>query len=168
MRFGIYDRHLASGPANAHEVLIESVLASLSDASRWVEYWGRAGWQAVPAHSDLDEVPLLAPRLNGGEAPRPRFPRWGHIVYLDVANSQPAPTVLYDDADDGRDPARRRFYIVPAVPARLLRFDGSWVHAVPKPTAELLGERESEAEEAGLTLTLILTLTLTLTTHLSP
>ena len=45
MRFGIYDRHLASGPANAHEVLIESVLASLGDASRWVEYWGRAGWQ---------------------------------------------------------------------------------------------------------------------------
>ena len=29
VRFGIYDRHLASGPANAHEVLIESVLASL-------------------------------------------------------------------------------------------------------------------------------------------
>ena len=45
--------------------------------------------------------------------------------------------------------ARRRFYVVPAVPARLLRFEGSWVHAVPKPTAELLGERESEAEEAG-------------------
>ena len=114
VRFGIYDRHLASGPANAHEVLIESVLASLSDASRWVEYWGRAGWQAVPAHSDLDEVPLLAPRLNGGEAPRPRFPRWGHIVYLDVANGQPAPTVLYDDADDGRDAAQRRFYVVHA------------------------------------------------------
>ncbi len=145
VRFGIYDRHVTTGLANAHEALIESVLVSLGDTSRWVEYWGRAAWQAIPAHSDLDEIPLLAPRAPNASAPRPRFPKWAHIVYLDVASGQPAPTVLYDDESS----AARRFYVVPAVPARLLRFDGSWVHAVPKPTAELLGERESEAEESN-------------------
>lgn len=44
VRFGIYDR--SAPPSNAHEALIESLLVSLGDASRYVEYWGRAVWGA--------------------------------------------------------------------------------------------------------------------------
>jgi hypothetical protein len=144
VRFNIYDRSFP--PSNAHEVLIESLLVPLHDASRYIEYWGRQAWCAVPAHSDLDEVPLLAPPVRaGGDPPRPRFPLWAHVVYLDVAHGVAAPTVLWDD-DHARS---RRVVVVPAVRSRLLRFGGSWVHAVPKPAAEYLGEEQDEADEAS-------------------
>jgi len=142
VRFNVYDR--SRPPCNVHEELIESMLLPLRDESRYVEYWGRKVWRAVPAHSDLDEVPLLAPLLPGGEPPRPRFPLWAHVAYLDVAGGVAAPTVLWDD----EQPRSRRVHVVPAVEARLLRFSGSWVHAVPKPAAEYLGEEQTEEDEA--------------------
>jgi len=158
VRFGMYDR--SSPPRNAHERLIESLLAQLGDASRYVEYWGRKQWQAVPAHSDVDEIPLLAPRKPGCAAPRPRFPLWAHIVYLGIEAGVAAPTMLWSDGADaaaagsaadaaavGATAAERRLFVVPAVQGRLLRFDGSWVHAVPKPAAEYLGAQETAADE---------------------
>ena len=96
----------------------------------------------VPAHSDVDEMPLLEPP-NGSPSP-PRFPLWAHVLYLDVANGVAAPTVLWDD----EHMHSRSVVVVPAVPSRLLRFEGSWVHAVPKPAAEHLGEEQTEEEEA--------------------
>ena len=142
VRFGIYDR--SCPPSNAHEDLIESLLERLGDRSRYVEYWGRAVWRAVPAHSDLDEIPLLARSPSGGgEPPQPRFPLWAHVVYLDIAGGVAAPTLLWDD----RRAHSRQVVVVPAVPSRLLRFSGTWVHAVPKPAAEYLGEEQTEAEE---------------------
>jgi len=141
VRFGIYDR--SCPPCNAHEQLIESLLEQLGDQSRYIEYWGRAVWRAVPAHSDLDEIPLLAPLLSGSEPPRPRFPLWAHVVYLDIAAGVAAPTVLWDDEHS----CSRHVIVVPAVASRLLRFSGSWVHAVPKPAAEHLGEQQTEADE---------------------
>ena len=147
VRFAVYDRQRGGGPSNAHEVLIETLLAALGDNARFVEYWGRASWQPVPAHSDLDEVPLLAPLATpDGLPPQPRFPTWAHILYLDVARGVAAPTVLWAD-DDG--PEGRQVFVVPAVRSRLLRFEGSWVHAVPKPAAEYLGALETEEEEAA-------------------
>ena len=65
------------------------------------------------------------------------------MLYLDVASGVAAPTVLWDD----ESPRHRSLYVVPALPARLLRFDGTWVHAVPKPAGEHLGELQAEAEE---------------------
>ena len=141
VRFGVYDR--SCPPCNAHEQLIQSLLQTLGDTSRYIEYWGRAVWRALPAHSDVDEIPLLAPLLSGSALPRPRFPLWAHVVYLDVAGGVAAPTVLWDD-DHSRS---RNVTIVPAVASRLLRFNGSWVHTVPKPAAEHLGEEQREADE---------------------
>ena len=141
VRFNVYDR--SCPPCNAHEEVIESLLGQLGDQSRYIEYWGRALWRAVPAHSDLDEIPLLAPVTAGCEPPRPRFPLWAHVVYLDIASGVAAPTVLWDD----ELPHRREIFVIPAVPSRLLRFSGSWVHAVPKPAAEHLGEEQAEADE---------------------
>ena len=143
VRFGIYDR--SCSPCNAHEQLIGSLLEQLGDDSRYIEYWGRAVWQAVPAHSDLDEIPLLAPLLPGGEPPHPRFPLWAHVVYLDIADGVAAPTVLWDDGHS----RSRHVIVVPAVASRLLRFSGSWVHAVPKPAAEHLGEEQTEGDEVA-------------------
>ena len=141
VRFGVYDR--SCPPSNAHEELIESLLEQLGDHSRYIEYWGRAVWRAVPAHSDLDEIPLLATVPAGDEPPRPRFPLWAHVVYLDIAGGVAAPTVVWDDEHS----RSRHVVVIPAVPSRLLRFCGSWVHAVPKPAAEHLGEEQTEAEE---------------------
>ena len=143
VRFGIYDRSYP--PCNPHEHLIQSLLEQLGDQSRYIEYWGRAVWRAVPAHSDLDEIPLLAKLLSGSEPPRPRFPLWAHVVYLDIESGVAAPTVLWDD----EHACMRHVIVVPAVASRLLRFSGSWVHAVPKPAAEHLGEELTEADEVG-------------------
>jgi len=62
----------------------------LGDTSGFVEYWGRAQWDAVPAHFDCDEG-----QLDGGV----RCPTSAHVLYLEVANPNPNPTpdpnVLY-------------------------------------------------------------------------
>ena len=67
-----------------------------------------------------------------------------HIVYLDIESGVAAPTILWSDESD-----ERQIYVVPAKPSRLLRFTGSWVHAVPKPAAEHLGQQETEEDEAN-------------------
>ena len=146
VRWGLYDRHRRA-PCNAHERAIEALLRGVGDTARYVEYWGRAVWQAIPAHADCDEVPLLAAR--GATPPRPRFPTWGHVLYLEVTPKLAAPTLVYDDEGARRDERRpaARVHVVPAVRCRLLRFPGAWVHAVPRPATEYLGDDDEEEDD---------------------
>ena len=100
----------------------------LGDSSGFVEYWGRAQWDAVPAHFDCDEG-----QLDGGV----RTPTSAHVLYLEVAPNVAAPTVLWGQANPGQAGAEAggaeagaaeaaRLYVVPAKEGRLLRFDGRW------------------------------------------
>ena len=149
IRWAIYDRQVAS-PRNAQERAIESMLTALGDTSRFVEYWGRARWSSVPAHYDCDEGRLVNARTL-------RQPTHAHVLYLDVPDDVRAPTVLWRPAPgaDGAPLAEiasgghRRaveVFVSPAVGGRLLRFCGSWVHGVPRPAREYLGEADEEEE----------------------
>lgn len=99
------------------ETALDSVLAELGDDAPFVEYWARDVWKHLEAHADVDEA--LAKET--GEL---RWPRHGHVLYLDVGCEVRGPTCVF--AEDA-------LVSVPAVAGRVLRFDGHLVHAVPEP-----------------------------------
>ena len=171
IRWALYDRGVGAAkpsPRNAQERAIESLLAALGDSSRYVEYWGRARWDSVPAHFDCDEGGLI----NRNALRRPDA---AHVLYLDIPENVHAPTVLWRpssgdvtssggvtgmDAKKGdlsrnggedRDgmPCQGALFTVPAVGGRLLRFCGEWVHGVPRPAREYLGEADEDEEPAA-------------------
>jgi hypothetical protein len=118
----VYERHKEK-PATAIERCIHSILLALGDESACVEYWWRDSWVHVEAHEDLDEE--LFEQQNVRE-----FPTNAHVLYLSVGHAVQGPTCVWEK-DDEHD-----FGVlttVPAVDGRLLRFPGSWMHAVPKP-----------------------------------
>ena len=147
IRWALYDRQ-ASPPRNAQERVIETLLVALGDDSRWVEYWGRPRWSSVPAHFDCDEGGLVRRRER-------QHPTSGHVLYLDVPPDVRGPTVLWrpvargseggGSSSDGNEGAK--VFTVPAVSGRLLRFSGSWVHGVPRPAREYIGEGDDDEEE---------------------
>ena len=84
-----------------------------------------------------------------------RYPTNGHVLYLQVGSDVRGPTCIFPERSTGGDLLRSihdlrsdiqgaddhvddergvQLSIVPAVPGRLLRFDGRDLHAVPRPT----------------------------------
>jgi len=147
------DNDTGSGkPVTPIEAVIESILRQLSDNCSTVEYWWRDDWISLDAHADIDEK--LAVR-------RPdvayRYPRHAHVLYLFVGQEVQAPTVIWtgSQSDTHLNPLQSpplspssalpdnhslpinhlydRMYTVPAVASRLLRFQGSLLHGVPRP-----------------------------------
>ena len=119
-------------PQTAIERCLTSVLAQLNDDSPCVEYWWRDEWTHVEAHEDVDEY-LFA---DTGER---RYPKNGHVLYLEVGESIRAPTCVWEPSDDATP--RHEFgalTTVPALSGRLLRFPGACMHAVPKPASRWL------------------------------
>lgn len=114
----VIDRKLVS-PRNGIESIMCSVLQSLSDHSRYVEYWWRDEWINLDAHADVDEVAAK----NGQPL---RFPNHGHVLYLQIGESVEGPTVLFLDQ-------YKSMIVIPAIAGRLLRFHGETVHSVPRP-----------------------------------
>lgn len=127
-------------PATPIEAVIESILSQMSDNCSTVEYWWRDEWISLDAHADIDEK--LATR-HPGEAFR--YPRNGHVLYLFVGREVQAPTVIWTGSSSssssleevGPSPSDNHhydhMYTVPAVASRLLRFQGSLLHGVPRP-----------------------------------
>ena len=74
-----------------------------------------------------------------------RYPKNGHVLYLQVGSSVQGPTCLFPTCQFGGDLLRKNnnqnnrnndqipVVTVPAVPSRLLRFQGDFLHAVPRP-----------------------------------
>ena len=153
IRWALYDRKVAR-PRNAQERAIESMLDALGDNSRYVEYWGRPRWGSIPAHFDCDEGGLIERGVL-------RHPTSAHVLYLDVPPEVRGPTVLWRPRMEGEgskdgggaagghgaEEAGARIFTVPAVGGRLLRFCGSWVHGVPRPAREYIGEGDEEMDE---------------------
>ena len=162
IRWALYDRQNGKPPRNAQERAIEGLLTELGDTSRWVEYWGRARWDSVPAHFDCDEGGLVA---NGVR----RWPYAAHVLYLELKDENlRAPMVLWRPrgksgsgggsssssswpfscgSNGGNADGGAAFFTCPAVGGRLLRFCGEWVHGVPRPAREYLGEGDGGEED---------------------
>jgi hypothetical protein len=170
---GEHHQFVLGSPNNALESAIDE-LASLAnvrpsgDARMHVEYWARQSWMHLECHRDCDEF------LNGvgfdserqgarRTSAMLRYPKHGHVLYLDVGSGVRGPTCIFEDADQVPVSARaasplggveeaagasgselrptavrlvpilRKMHVVPARSARLLRFDGSAMHGVPRP-----------------------------------
>ena len=131
-------------PNTPVEFALESYLGSLAeddDATQYVEYWTRPNWAHVRAHADIDEYHTeVSP-----ESPA-RHPTSAHVLYLSVAGRVRGPTCVWEGS--GASPFGGAMAVVPAVAGRVLRFDGSLQHAVPKPAGVWLDPpppREAEA-----------------------
>jgi hypothetical protein len=123
----------------------------------------RRDWMHLEAHRDCDEF------LNGrgqsavnGQPSSPvllRYPRHGHVLYLEVGAAVRGPTCVFEDGDAvpasargadgalapsalGQMPVFRRLHVIPARAGRLLRFAGDAMHAVPRPFDAYLARGE--------------------------
>ena len=94
----------------------------------------------------MDEV--LCRRIRVGPYGVQHCPNWAHVLYLDVEEGLRAPTCLFEERPrdegvaptDGAPRPLRTMHTVAAVDNRLLRFPGDWLHAVPQPALQYLGE----------------------------
>ena len=133
-----FDRRAAQ-PRTPLESALHSVLLELGDESPCVEYWWRDEWQHVEAHCDVDEELFERDGVWS-------YPTNAHVLYLKVGRAVRGPTCVWDRADDASSAGRADFGALTTVPAsegRLLRFDGSLMHAVPEPVDVWLDEPAS-------------------------
>ncbi|KAG7360979.1 hypothetical protein IV203_036079 [Nitzschia inconspicua] len=134
--------HDKAGYNNSHNIVeqvLNSILNELGDDSKYVEYWTRQEWRNIHAHADIDEY--LAKRQI--DAPF-RFPMKGHVLYLHTGSEVRGPTCVFPDMRSGGDLLKTAIdknddndfdlVVIPAVSGRLLRFQGDYLHAVPRPT----------------------------------
>ena len=134
----VYDRSIS--PRSSIESVCNSILTTLNDDSKYIEYWWRDEWIHLDAHKDVDEH--LAKKTS---PPVIRYPLNGHVLYLDIGRDVLGPTCLFfEKASSVSSPTPSssvsfpslpisEMAIVPAVTGRLLRFDGDIMHAVPRP-----------------------------------
>jgi hypothetical protein len=123
---------------NVVERALDSILDELGDDSQYVEYWTRQEWRSIHAHADVDEY--LAKRQPDHPF---RYPLRGHVLYLQTGTEVRGPTCVFPGRRSGGDLLRPMeeeeeedgivLITVPAVPGRLLRFEGDFLHAVPRP-----------------------------------
>ena len=168
------DRSSSSSNNNIIEQTLDSILTELNDDAKYVEYWTRREWLSIHAHADVDEYRAKQEQKSGETIQSGfRYPRNGHVLYLQVGSKVRGPTCIFPDRRSGGDLLRKTSTIqstknsavvnasnenndgdepspvatisdhddvdvelvtVPAVPGRLLRFQGDSLHAVPRPT----------------------------------
>ena len=154
----------ANGVYNPIELALDEILSEMDgdntdDDISYVEYWSRQEWRSIEAHADVDEF-RAKEEDSSSEAPAIaalgpdgyRYPKFGHVLYLQVGREVRGPTCVWPDrrsggellkkANDGGDETcieassqddKLELVIVPAKGGRLLRFPGSALHAVPRP-----------------------------------
>jgi hypothetical protein len=124
----LLDRSLPSN--SLLESALGQILVQLKVDSRYVEYWCRQKWRHIEAHADIDE---FRAKRNQTDLQRPVH---GHVLYLCAGTQVHGHTCLFSNCRTGGDLSQTQTFLttVPAVEGRLLRFPGSWLHAVPRPT----------------------------------
>lgn len=156
----------ADGVYNAIERVLDGILLEMdgdkSDGTTYVEYWTRQEWRSIEAHADVDEFRAKeedasseAPSIAAMGTDGFRYPKFGHVLYLQVGSQVSGPTCVWPDRKSGGDLLKKgtdcssggdqtcaetscqddkiELLIVPAKCGRLLRFPGSALHAVPRP-----------------------------------
>lgn len=123
-------------PITPTEMLLKSLGTELEYSdSTTLEYWWRDEWINMELHRDVDEV--LAKQEPEKEF---LFPEKGHVLYLDIGQGVEGPTVVFTDPNHKGAPFD--FGVCPAVPGRLLIFEGNLRHAVPRPGLSYLNPSE--------------------------
>jgi len=127
------------GASNLIEQTLDAILTEIGDPTRqFVEYWSRQEWRHIEAHADVDEnLAKEQDRANGGLATEAfRYPDKGHVLYLKIGTDVRGPTCVFTNQTTGGELSRGdvELVTVPAVGGRLLRFEGNFLHAVPRPT----------------------------------
>ena len=135
----LFSRPLAKENQNVLERSIDSILTELGDESTYVEYWTRQEWRSIEAHADVDEFLAKKEDAEGkGTVTSFRYPVNGHVLYLQKGSQVRGPTCVFPGRRSGGELLREgndiEVVTVPAVPGRLLRFRGDYLHAVPRPT----------------------------------
>ena len=127
------------------EKTLDSVLTEIGDDSKYVEFWTRQEWRSIEAHADVDEMLAKSEDAEGKSMDKTfRFPINGHVLYLQIGNKVRGPTCVFPGRQSGGDLLTAtkgcddddvgvELVSVPAVPGRLLRFQGDYLHAVPRP-----------------------------------
>lgn len=135
------------------ETAIEAILRQIDndelDESTVVEYWTRQEYLNLDVHSDIDEEQLERYSTL-------RYPINGHVLYLRAGNpvekcdtAVVGPTCIFPNIAGGWGvPQGEDIHLlsVPVVAGRLLRFSGSIMHAVPKPSNRWLYPVETQQE----------------------
>jgi hypothetical protein len=145
----LFSRPIDPNSSGKIEKALDSILTEIGDDSKYIEFWTRQEWRSIEAHADVDE--LLAKRQDAednSDQNSYRFPTNGHVLYLQRGSEVRGPTCVFPGRRSGGDLLRQRsreetiggvaaeeleVVIVPAVPGRLLRFQGDYLHTVPRP-----------------------------------
>lgn len=118
-------------PASPLERALVAILDEMGDFSPYIEYWCRQEWRHIEAHADVDEF------LAKSGCNQFRYPKNGHVLYLQVGEQVKGPTCIFEECVSGGDVVAKSevsLLTIPAVEGRLLRFPGNLLHAVPRPT----------------------------------
>lgn len=127
------------------ERTLDSILTEMGDAAnetntQYVEYWTRQEWRHIEAHADVDENLAKEQDMSGSVGDGYRYPVNGHVLYLKVGSEVQGPTCIFPGRSTGGDLVEKsadseavEVVTVPAVSGRLLRFEGSFLHCVPRP-----------------------------------
>lgn len=123
-------------PRSTAESALLSILSQLNDDdSQYVEYWMRKLPVTFGAHRDIDEMKIG----------KQRCPKHGHVLYVNVEGEFGSPTLLWDEVEGvgpGPPGELKSVWAVPSVSNRLLRFNGSSLHAVAYPPLSYLVDSE--------------------------
>ena len=148
----------ADGIYNPIERALDGILLEMDGDDgndiTYVEYWTRQEWRSIEAHADVDEF-RAKEEDSSSEAPSIaalgpdgyRYPKFGHVLYLQVGSEVRGPTCVWPGRRSGGELLKGdqtcseassqddkiELLIVPAKDGRLLRFPGSALHAVPRP-----------------------------------
>ena len=136
------------------EQTLDRILTEMGDIPRgkkqYVEYWTRQEWRHIEAHADVDEHLAkhhdkeIAEGQGDANEYQYRYPTNGHVLYLKIGTEVRGPTCVFpgrssggdllkNNNDDDAESASIEMVTVPAKDGRLLRFEGSALHAVPRP-----------------------------------
>lgn len=123
---------LSYTPRTSIENTIHNILIQLNDSSEIVEYWWRDEWMSLEMHRDLDEK-------LGQQSNIFKCPLQAHVLYLHVGSQVQGPTLVFTENSSF---CYDSVTVVPARTGRLLTFNGSLMHSVPRPSLAYLDPSE--------------------------
>ena len=121
------------------EYALDSCLAQLHDTNDIVEYWSRNEYIHMDAHADIDEQELE-------DEEQIQCPEFAHVLYLEIQPNIRGPTCVFSQHGGWGNDTTTTIVTIPAVQGRVLRFPGSAMHAVPKPTNRWFLSRQEEEQ----------------------
>jgi len=105
-------------PLSPLEQTLDDLLTKCNDTSPIVEYWSRQEWKHIEAHADIDEL-LVREQKKQKEHLTFRYPKHGHVLYLQVGSSVRGPTCLFPTCQSGGDLLSSSSSTMPSISQRI-------------------------------------------------